>query len=452
MGLRITEDVLYYAEDNQWKPLPVIKGKDGEDGQPGAQGVSGDDAYTVWAKYKGYEDDPQEEHWQEYLQEHSRVPVPGASRVVKEGTKYYAYTPKKVNASDPEPPGLDTDFVPWDPSNTNSYDKIELPSGGGGSTASNINYKSLTSNADYPISFLPNTTASSGGLVSEIGYISNVKSLTFNPYGHGLCIGNKGGSVSTVSSKIYLSSYRGNQGGTKYGINYNNPNRVVGVAHLSDDIENNIEFGGASDDSCALGHTYIRAGAASFTNNLVNQADGKTTANQPNAVMIRRKVGDQKKVGGSWSSFKNVDSGHIECVRVKVNLAAKKETAFGTLYRMGNQGEALSPETAANYPTTWQDNNGSTTPSSSTERRDIWTTTINLKNKYTVTPCVVYSIVEDVNMYQTPFEDHWSISNVRVINNQLKFNLACKQKLSLKSAYQPGPLYINFMIMTMNYQ
>ncbi len=469
MGLRITEDVLYYAENNEWKPLPAIKGEKGDDGQDGQNGQDGANAYYAWLEKEHLEDTT--ENYRRWIQEIGRAAAIGASRVVVEDvggvpTKV-AYTPKKLNPSDTqEPPAEGTQFVTYD-GTTASCDRIVL---GGDSTASSeVRYKGLTTaNNNYinPLLFATTVAPPDGGLISEIGYIpnpSNISDVGYNPASFTFAMGNRSTSATNSartggnkSINFIMDSFIGTAASNQ---NTAYRTRRENCVLQINGTNGSLHIGGTNDSNCNLGITTINAGAGSFMGYTVEMNATNTTSPAPNAVRIQRKPYG-KTSSTSWSLFNNVDSGHVEHIRVAVKLPGeatfKKTWMYTPKYPSGQT--YLTADQAETLSTTW-DKHTDTSVAAST-RRNAHLINIATRNSYNKMPYIQYSIVNEDMLYYSPFSDHFSISNVFVKNNQLHFTLSCKKDLSSNgSNYLPagsgsnsGPLYIDFMLFTSDYK
>ena len=455
MGLRITEDVLYYAEDNQWKPLPVIKGEPGVNGKNGEKGEPGDDAYTVWLKNKELYPDPEKIHWQEYITEVSRVPVPGGSRVVKEGNEYVAYTPKVQGGATPGLPATNANFVPYD-GTTASCDRIVIPNGSG-STASNINYQSLTPSSNdkiNPILFAAETM-NNGSLVSKIGYMqspSNSNTLAdvgYNPTGLSFAFGNRStatnksrtGANRSVTLLMYSNigtgpsnAYQGSKGIAALKISQ-------GGGHLY--------IGGETTADCARGYTIIKAGLAPYTGQVIDMTTGTLAERDAaNAVLIRRK--GYKNT--TTTDYRNVDSGHVEHIKVPFKITPARSFTQGRTYYPGTPSQVYDVKTIEGLTTTWD----YIASSNSGHSYDV---IIQTNNKFN-NPHIQYSVLGEEMAYTTPFADHFNIWGVRYDNSrgQLHFSISCKKsKSNFSNDYPkydkyPVYVYIDFMLFTSDYK
>lgn len=446
MGLRITEDVLYYAENGVWKPLPVIKGKDGEDGQPGEQGASGADAYNVWLESEGLQ--PSDENFQKWLQLTNRVPVPGASRVVKEGTKYYAYTPKKVDPGAPEPPSTATMFVPWDPNDTNSYDKIELPVGGEGSTSSNINYKSVSGDTYYPITLTPTTSVNSGALVSEVGVLSNQHNLIYNPSVSALKIGQRDIASTANSGQIYMRAFPGT---AKFGSGTTSDSQrdvfAIGIGHNG---YGDLYIGGTGTSNNSINRTIIMAGQAAFRGNLYNYGTGTSATDIANTIYIQRKPSGITTT--DTTLYKNIDSGHVEHIKVPFKITPARSFTQGRTYYPGTPSQVYNVKTIESLTSTWN-------YIASNNAGHSYDVIIQTNNKFN-NPHIQYSVLGEEMAYLTPFADHFNIWGVRYDSSkgQLHFSISCKKsKSNFSNDYPkydkyPVYVYIDFMLFTSDYK
>lgn len=468
MGLRITEDVLYYAENGEWKPLPVIKGEKGDNGQDGDNGLNGADAYHVWLEKEHLEDTT--ENYRRWLQEIGRAAVIGASRVVVEDvggvpTKV-AYTPKKLNPSDTqEPPAEGTHFVTYD-GTTASCDRIIL---GGDSTASSeVRYKGITTASTYdrvsPILFAPSYPVD-GSLVSEIGYIQSPSSaigdIGYNPKQFVFVAGNRstvsnaqrtGSTAATPQLRLCTNignvaslptAYKG-----KHDINIallggENGNLYIGgTTAMSNKGENDKNY-------CPRGSTIINGGLASLYGVRYNMQSG-ATASAPNAVMILR--GKSGTTDGTWSYYNNVDSGHVEHIKVPFKPVASNKLEYGKIYFPGSSNQVFSVNTIEGLTSTWNSKSDYTTSA------HLYDVIIQTNNKFN-NPHIQYSVLGEEMAYITPFADHFNIWGVRYDNTkgQLHFCISCKKDKTLTGNYpvydsNPIYVYIDFMLFTSNYK
>ena len=473
MGLRITKDVLYYAENNEWKPLPVIKGKDGEDGQPGAQGASGADAYHVWLEEEHLEDTT--ENYRRWLQEIGRAAAIGASRVVIEDvggvpTKV-AYTPKKLNPSDTqEPPAEGTPFVTYD-GTTASCDRIVL---GGDSTASSeVRYKGLTTAYDKvnPILFA-STYPVDGSLISEVGYIqspsSAVGDVGYNPKQFVFVAGNRSTATNKqrtgadYGAELRLCAHIGDV--TSLPTAYKGP-QDIDVAFLNG-TKGNLYIGGigstaATKDNnitnyCPRGSVIINAGLGSLYGKRYTMTDTTTAStreeNAPNAVMIQR---GKSGTTGVWAYYNNIDSGHVEHIRVPFKPVATNKLEYGKIYFPGSSNQVFSVNTIEGLTSTWN----SKVKNDYTTSAHLYDVIIQTNNKF-INPHIQYSVLGEEMAYITPFADHFNIWGVRYDNTkgQLHFCISCKKEKTLTGNYpvydsnHPIYVYIDFMLFTSNYK
>ncbi len=470
MGLKIKEDVLFYNENNtQWKPLPMIKGANGEPGAPGANGNDGADAYHVWLENKHLEDTT--ENYRRWLQEIGRAAAMGASRVVVEDiggvpTKV-AYTPKKLNPSDTqEPPAENTQFVTYD-GTTASCDRIVL---GGDSTASSeVRYKGITTAYDKvnPILFAPIPPVD-GSLISEIGYIQSPSSagdVGYNPKQFVFVAGNR----STATNK--------QRTGADYGAELRLCAHIGDVANLpiaykgAQDIDvaflngtkGNLYIGGigstaATKDNnktnyCPRGSVIINAGLGSLYGKRYIMTDTTTERtreeNAPNAVMIQR---GKSGTTGVWAYYNNVDSGHVEHIRVPFKIKPSRAFKYKDCFIPGKPNQVFDVNTIENNTSYWNIYNGDSYPPENHNTEVIITT----NNKFT-NPHIQYSVLEENMAYITPFADHFNIWGVRYRNGQLRFGIACKKSATFKADFPkydstPVYVYIDFMLFTNDYK
>ena len=471
MGLRITKDVLYYAENNEWKPLPVIKGDKGDDGRNGNDGLNGADAYHAWLEEEHLEDTT--ENYRRWIQEIGRAAVIGASRVVVEDvggvpTKV-AYTPKKLNPSDTqEPPAEGTHFVTYD-GTTASCDRIVL---GGDSTAgSEVRYKGITTASTYdrvsPILFAPSYPVD-GSLVSEIGYIQSPSSaigdVGYNPKQFVFVAGNRssvsnaqrtGSTAATPQLRLCTNigsvaslptAYKGKHDVNIALLGGENGNLYIGgTTAMSNKGENDKNY-------CPRGSTIINGGLASLYGVRYNMQSGATTS-APNAVMILR--GKSGTTDGTWSYYNNVDSGHVEHIRVPFKPAPTTALTYGQRYYPGTSNQVYSTTAIEslylnNLNTTWN--------SKATDNSHSYDVIIQTNNKFT-NPYIQYSVLGEEMAYITPFADYFNIWGVRYDNSrgQLHFSISCKKSKNISryptyTTEHPAYVYIDFMLFTNDYK
>lgn len=478
MGLKIKEDVLFYNENNtNWKPLPMIKGENGAPGTPGADGDDGLDAYHVWLEKEHLEDTT--ENYRIWLQRIGRAAAIGASRVVVEDiggvpTKV-AYTPKKLNPSDTqEPPAEGTQFVTYD-GTTASCDRIVL--GGDSTVGSEVRYKGITTtyNKVNPILFAP-TYPVDGSLISEVGYIQSPSSaigdVGYNPTQFVFVAGNRSTATNKqrtgadYGAELRLCAHIGDV--TSLPTAYKGP-QDIDVAFLNG-TKGNLYIGGigstaATKDNnatnyCPRGSVIINAGLGSLYGKRYTMTDTTTAStreeNAPNAVLIQR---GKSGTTGVWAYYNNVDSGHVEHIRVPVNLPSTVKHLFGNVYYPGpvNAGSNkiwTVSEIEANTAQWNVKTKNNWTPSA--HNYDV---VIQTNNKYITQPHIQYSVLGEEMAYISPFEDYFHIWGVRYNTGtgRLSFSIACKKELNANDVYpkydkNPVYVYIDFMLFTKDYK
>lgn len=414
MAIQTYNNLLYYKSEAgspstpYWQNIPLI---------------SGASFYEEWKERTLAADPTADVSWNTFISLNKIYP--GASRVLVStaDSTLTVYTPIQNGASPTEPPASTATFSGWDA-------QVFHPS------AVTLKYRGeSTADADTSLYNVLMSSTSNMADESTIDITSGAASFAYSPAGE-LYLGNR----STVSSqeiygnnavgpKIVIGTFTGTgcqstaplpNATTPYaGLTYKDvycAQRDNIAVHYGKTMSN-LYLGGGDDETCALGETYLVAGAASFTGELINMKTGEVTTGRHNSLKVMRKSGTEKHWGGDWQTFDIVDSGHIE---------------YGTIALPYTETVSTGPQPVQ---------------------------ILHLKNNYTMEPFYVWSVKDwwwgpknsdEVNANQD-WRDYLDIS----VRYDLQTN-TIRCAMYVKKRYYKANLAmkprVNFMIMTPNWE